>query len=153
MKYLKSFNTKIGLMQIIEEDGKIIELNWNNKKYDENEIKQKDTDILLEAKKQINEYLERTRKEFDLPLNPRGTDFMKKVWKELLNIPYGNTTTYKQIAENIGNPKAARAVGMANNKNPIPIIIPCHRVIGSSGNLVGYALGLDKKNFLLELEK
>lgn len=153
MKYLKSFNTKIGLIQIIEEDGKIIELNWNNKKYDENEIKQKDTDILLEAKKQINEYLEGTRKEFDLPLNPRGTNFMKKVWKELLNIPYGNTATYKKIAENIGNPKAARAVGMANNKNPIPIIIPCHRVIGSSGNLVGYALGLDKKKFLLDLEK
>ena len=78
---------------------------------------------------------------------------MKKVWKALQEIPYGETRTYKQIAEKIGNPKAVRAVGMANNKNKIPIIIPCHRVIGSNGKLIGYALGLDKKQWLLDLEK
>ena len=78
---------------------------------------------------------------------------MKKVWRELLNIPYGETRTYKEIAEKIGNPKGARAVGMANNKNPIPIIIPCHRVIGKNKKLVGYALGLDMKEFLLNLER
>ena len=78
---------------------------------------------------------------------------MKRVWKELIQIPYGETRTYKQIAQKIGNEKASRAVGMANNKNPIPIIIPCHRVIGANNKLVGYALGLDKKEFLLDLEK
>ena len=77
---------------------------------------------------------------------------MKKVWNELLKIPYGQTRTYKQIAEAIGNKKAARAVGMANNKNPMPIIIPCHRVVGANGSLVGYALGLDMKKYLLKLE-
>ena len=77
----------------------------------------------------------------------------RKVWKQLLNIPYGEVRTYKEIAEKIGNSKASRAVGMANNKNPIPIIIPCHRVIGSNNKLVGYALGLDMKKYLLDLER
>ena len=81
-----------------------------------------------------------------------GTEFMKKVWKELQKIPYGKTTSYGKIAEKIGNPKASRAVGMANHNNPIPIIIPCHRVIGKNNKMVGYALGIDKKEYLLNLE-
>jgi len=86
-------------------------------------------------------------------LNPRGTVFQKQVWKALLEIPYGETRSYKQIAEAIGNPKAVRAVGMANNRNPLLIVVPCHRVIGANGKLVGYGAGLDKKEFLLRLEK
>lgn len=99
------------------------------------------------------EYFNGQRKSFDLPLNPKGTEFQKKVWNALLNIPYGSTCSYKDIAVNIGNEKACRAVGGANNKNPIFIIIPCHRVIGKNGSLVGYGGGLDIKLKLLELEQ
>lgn len=106
-----------------------------------------------EAYKQLNEYFNQTRKIFDLPLHLEGTTFQKKVWNELCKIPYAQTRSYKDIAISIGNPKAARAVGMANNKNPIAIIIPCHRVIGSNGSLVGYASGLERKKALLNIEK
>ena len=105
------------------------------------------------AKKQLDEYFAGIRKEFDIPIKLEGTDFQIKVWKELLKIPYGETCTYLDIAKHIGNPKAYRAVGMANNKNKIMIIIPCHRVIGSNKKLVGYAGGLDVKEKLLKLEK
>lgn len=102
---------------------------------------------------QIREYFAGNRTNFNIPLAPQGTDFQQQVWKTLCNIPYGETRTYKQIAQAIGNPKAVRAVGMANNKNPIAILIPCHRVIGSNGKLVGYAGGLDIKKRLLNLER
>lgn len=104
------------------------------------------------AFEQISEYLKGKRKSFDFPYEYCGTEFQNKVWDALCEIPYGETRTYKQIAIQIGNPKASRAVGMANNKNPIAIVVPCHRVIGSNGSLVGYASGLDVKNFLLNLE-
>ena len=153
MKYYKDINTVIGKVRIIEEDGYIIELQIN-KDFDKNEdILEKDTNILKNTERQLSEYFSGKRNTFDLKLNSKGTDFMKKVWRELLNIPYGETRTYKEIAEKIGNPKGARAVGMANNKNPIPIIIPCHRVIGKNKKLIGYALGLDMKEFLLNLER
>jgi methylated-DNA-[protein]-cysteine S-methyltransferase len=105
-----------------------------------------------EIKKQIIEFFNKERKDFDIKLNPQGTEFQKKVWKELTNIPAGELRSYKDIATAIGNPKASRAVGMANNKNPIPIIIPCHRVVGSNGKLVGYAYGLDIKQKLIDIE-
>ena len=104
------------------------------------------------AAKQLEEYLLGKRREFDLKLCLKGTVFQQSVWNALKTIPYGETRSYKQIAEQIGNPKAVRAVGMANNKNPIWIIIPCHRVIGSSGSLVGYGGGLNIKEKLLLLE-
>lgn len=110
------------------------------------------SDVIEETIKQLNEYFSGNREFFDLPLNPKGTDFMQSVWRELCNIPYGETTSYKDIATRIGNHKACRAVGMANNKNPIPIIVPCHRVVGSNGKLVGYRGGLDMKLHLLHLE-
>lgn len=112
-----------------------------------------ETELIRNASNQLNEYLEGRRKVFDLPLNPEGTKFQKKVWEALCNIPYGETRSYKQIAEAVGNSKACRAVGMANNRNPIIIFIPCHRVIGSNGSLVGYGGGLDIKEKLLSLEK
>lgn len=112
----------------------------------------KPSPLTTQASNQILEYLAGKRKTFDLPLNPEGTEFQKRVWEELKCIPYGQTRTYKEVAEALGNPKAMRAVGNANNKNPIPIIIPCHRVIGKNGNLVGYSGGLAIKEMLLSLE-
>lgn len=108
--------------------------------------------VLYEAKRQLEEYFAGERREFDLPLQPEGTEFQKKVWAALTLIPYGETACYKDIAARIGNEKACRAVGMANNRNKIPIVIPCHRVIGADGSLVGYGGGLKIKEKLLELE-
>lgn len=112
----------------------------------------KSTALTNRASTEILEYLAGKRTSFDLPLNPRGTDFQHSVWKALRSIPYGQTRTYGEVAAMIGNPRSGRAVGGANNKNPLPILIPCHRVIGVNGNLVGYAAGLHIKRFLLDLE-
>ncbi len=101
---------------------------------------------------QLHEYFNRDRKIFSVPLDLQGTDFQKRVWKELLNIPYGTTISYLQMAINLGDRKCIRAAGTANGKNPVSIIVPCHRVIGSNGDLVGYGGGLDKKKWLLEHE-
>ena len=106
-----------------------------------------------EVTTQLNEYFRGKRQNFNVPLDLTGTAFQKQVWLELVNIPYGTTTNYGEIAKNINNPKGSRAVGMANSKNPIPIIIPCHRVIGKNGNLTGFGGGLDVKQQLLDLEK
>lgn len=101
---------------------------------------------------QLKEYFAGNRTIFDLPLDPQGTDFQKRVWKELLNIPFGKTVSYLEVARRLGDVKAIRAVGLANGKNPISIIIPCHRVIGSNGKLVGYGGGLWRKEWLLNFE-
>jgi methylated-DNA-[protein]-cysteine S-methyltransferase len=106
----------------------------------------------VEACQQLEEYFSGTRREFDLPLNLSGTDFQVQVLQELQEIPYGETTSYGDIAKRIGRPRAMRAVGAANGRNPIPIVIPCHRVIGSSGDLTGFGGGLDTKEALLRLE-
>jgi methylated-DNA-[protein]-cysteine S-methyltransferase len=111
-----------------------------------------DWELGQEAKKQLEEYFAGKRKDFDLPLQPVGTDFQQAVWMALRQIPYGHTASYADIAQAVGSPKAARATGQANNRNPIAIIVPCHRVIGRNGKLTGYAGGLDKKEFLLALE-
>lgn len=113
----------------------------------------KETELIRETKRQLDEYFKGDRTAFDLPLDMEGTPFQVKVWHALQAIPYGETRTYKEIAEEIGNPKAVRAVGMANHVNPFIIVVPCHRVIGTNGKLTGYAAGLDKKLLLLELEK
>ena len=102
--------------------------------------------------RQLAEYFAGERREFELPLAPEGTPFMRRVWAELVKVPYGAIATYGEIAERIGNPGGSRAVGLANNRNPIAIIIPCHRIIGSSGKLVGYAGGVELKERLLALE-
>ena len=150
--YKKCMQSPVGEIVIIEDKGKIVEIDIaKNNKLDN--IEEKDTELLLQTEKQLKEYFEGKRFDFEIPLNPTGTEFMQSVWKALEQIPYGETRTYKEIADAVGNPKATRAVGMANHKNPIPIIIPCHRVIGSNNKLVGYGLGLDMKQYLLELEK
>ena len=109
-------------------------------------------EILEEAVYQFNEYFEGTRKTFDLILNPQGTDFQKKVWDALLKIPYGKTVSYLELSKTLGDVKAIRAVAAANGKNPLWIIVPCHRVIGSNGDLTGYAGGLHRKKWLIEHE-
>lgn len=111
------------------------------------------SDFLYEVYTQVNEYLTGRRKQFDVPLKYQGTQFQQSVWQELQKIPYGETRSYQEIAIGIGNEKAVRAVGQANNKNPIMIIIPCHRVIHKNGDITGFACGLEVKQYLLELEK
>jgi len=142
-----TYKTSIGNICIVESDGFITEIN-----IDDSVKNTKETLLIKKTIKEINEYLEGRRKTFDIPLEPQGSEYFKKVWSELEKIPYGETRSYKEVAKNIGNEKAARAVGLANHNNPIPIIIPCHRVIGKNNKLVGYALGLDLKQKLLDLE-
>lgn len=109
-------------------------------------------EVLEDAVYQFREYFEGKRKHFNLKLNPQGTDFQKKVWKALQEIPFGKTVSYLNLSKQLGDPKAIRAVASANGKNPLWIVIPCHRVIGSNGDLVGYAGGLHRKKWLLEHE-
>ena len=153
MRNIFYYNTKIGRIGIEENGMAITRLDFINKDVKEEIIEKNETAILKEAIKQLNEYLDGKRSSFNLQLEPKGTEFQKKVWNALKEIPYGETRSYGEIAKIIGNEKASRAVGMANNKNPIAIIVPCHRVIGANGKLVGYAGGIDIKEKLLELEK
>ena len=143
------YNTKIGKLKIEYENDVLTGI-----AYTENEKEQGiRSELSDKTVLQLEEYFDGRRKEFDIPIKLIGTEFQKKVWKELLKIPYGATVSYKDIAIKIGNPKACRAVGMANHNNPILIIVPCHRVINENKNLGGYALGLDLKRRLLVLEK
>lgn len=119
----------------------------------EKEREQKENGMIRNAALQLQEYFEGTRTEFSIPLDLKGTAFQRKVWAALCEIPYGETRSYGEIAKSIGNPKAARAVGMANHNNPIVIVVPCHRVIGADGGLTGYGGGMEMKRYLLELEK
>ncbi|MGL4970324.1 MAG: methylated-DNA--[protein]-cysteine S-methyltransferase [Cetobacterium sp.] len=148
--YFYIFDTPLGLLKIEGNEEEITKIELNNPSSNRTF---KLTKLLEKAFKEIEEFLNGKRKYFTFKINPRGTEFQKSVWNALLKIPYGEVKSYKDIAIAIGNPKACRAVGMANNKNPIPIVIPCHRVIGSNGKLTGYAYGLSLKDELLHLEK
>lgn len=147
MKY-KVFSTPAGWIKLTEDQDFLVKLELLDGRIEGSQ----DSVLLDEAEKQLQAYLRGDLQTFDLPLKFHGTDFQKKVWKALQTIPYGETRLYKQIAAVIGNEKASRAVGGANNKNPLPILIPCHRVVSSHGRLVGYSLGLDVKKQLLALE-
>ncbi|WP_322101081.1 methylated-DNA--[protein]-cysteine S-methyltransferase [Sarcina ventriculi] len=154
MKNMIYYKSPIGNLIIMEEENAIIKLCFKEQEITNiKDIQEFETPLLKKAKKQLEEYFEGKRKKFNLALRLNGTSFQNKVWKALLNIPYAKTCSYKDIAKNIGNENASRAVGNANNKNPLPIFIPCHRVIGSNGKLIGYAGGLDIKIKLLELER
>lgn len=151
MKYWDIFESElVGTIQIICDEEGILGLEFGSEAPKEG--LKKSTDLIKKTVFQLNEYLIGERTEFDLPLKPEGTAFQKKVWEALCTIPYGQTRSYKEIAVQIGNEKACRAVGMANNRNPISIIIPCHRVIGADKSLVGYGGGLNIKVKLLNLE-
>lgn len=144
-----TYETVLGDVTLVEEDGALLAISLKSIQ----EGTELETPIIQEAHRQITEYLKGERKVFDLSIRLRGTDFQQQVWTVLLDIPYGETRSYKQIAEAIGNPKGMRAVGMANNRNPLLIVVPCHRVIGANGSMVGYGEGVEMKEFLLRLEK
>ncbi|MGO2118348.1 MAG: methylated-DNA--[protein]-cysteine S-methyltransferase [Fusobacterium sp.] len=146
------YTCPLGEFLIVHSDEEVLGLKFLNKN-EKDDIKEKKNKFSENITLQLNEYFSGARKSFDLKLSLTGTNFQKKVWEALGNIPYGETKSYKEIAIEVGSPKAFRAVGSANNKNPIPIIIPCHRVIGKNGKLVGFAGGLDLKEKLLQLEK
>ena len=148
MIFQYSYETKLGSVTFVEEDGTLLAIS-THRTFTATVM---ETPFIKEVYHQFTEYLIGERKSFDLPFKLTGTDFQNRVWRALCEIPYGETRSYKQIAEAIGNPKAVRAVGMANNRNPLLVLVPCHRVIGCNGQLVGYAAGLDKKQFLLHLE-
>jgi methylated-DNA-[protein]-cysteine S-methyltransferase len=152
MKNIFYYKTELG-NTAIEDNGKAITGLYLNLESDIENTRIYETPLIKEASRQLFEYLTGKRKIFDLPLAAQGTEFQQAVWDALQLIPYGETRSYKDIAAEVGNPKACRAVGMANNRNNIAIIIPCHRVIGANGKLIGYGGGLDKKAYLLELEK
>ena len=150
MKNVFYYDTDIGRIGIAEDGNFITNVFFENEELED--IKINETPLIKEAHKQIEEYLRGERKSFDLPISASGTEFQQRVWNALKTIPYGKTVSYKDIAIAIGNEKSCRAVGMANNRNPISIIIPCHRVIGKNGKMVGYGGGIEIKEYLLKLE-
>ena len=147
----------VGTLKLVANETALVAVLWENENPKRVRlaelVEQADHPILLETQKQLTEYFAGKRQQFDLPLDFAGTEFQQKVWQALLSIPFGETRSYRDIAEQIGNVKAVRAVGAANGKNPISIIAPCHRVVGTNGKLVGFAGGLDNKDILLRLEK
>jgi methylated-DNA-[protein]-cysteine S-methyltransferase len=142
----------IGRIGIAEENDRITNLYFESHAIPHN-VRPQETPLIAEAFRQLKAYLAGDLTFFTVPLALHGTDFMQNVWRTLCTVPYGKTASYKEIAIASGNPTAFRAVGLANNKNPIPIFIPCHRIIGADGKLVGYRGGLDIKIQLLDLEK
>lgn len=142
----------LGLLKLTADAKALTEITFYSGPADLPSAEQTQHAILCLAAVQLSEYFTGTRRYFEIPLAPVGTDFQQRVWQALLTIPYGTTASYQDIAVQIGQPLACRAVGGANNKNPLPIVIPCHRVIGKSGTLIGYAGGLAVKKFLLNLE-
>ena len=145
-----TYNTALGAYQIGCNETSVVSIRYIDE-CDDSSAHQP-TQISDQAHAQLEEYFNGNRTQFDFPIEMIGTDFQKLVWNALCDIPYGQTRTYKQIAEAVGNPKACRAVGMANNRNPIAVVVPCHRVIGSNNKLVGYASGVELKKTLLDLE-
>ncbi len=152
MKSIYYYQTVMGKLGIIVEDLGISGILFEGAE-PKNEIILNETELHKQTLVQLNEYFEGKRKDFTLPLAPAGTVFQRAVWSELQKIPYGETRTYRQIAQAVGSPNACRAVGSANHNNPIPFLIPCHRVIGSGGGMTGYAGGIEMKQRLLSLER
>lgn len=149
MESFAIYESPIGILEICESENKILSIDF----VDEKNKVYSSSSILKECIRELDDYFNGRLKRFNLDLFISGSDFQKKVWKELMNIPYGEVVSYGEVARLIGNSKASRAVGNANNKNKIPIIIPCHRVVGSTGKLTGYAGGLWRKEWLLKHER
>lgn len=152
MRYYIKYISPVADLYLVEERGQLVEISFYQPEH-RKEMKEKRTELLEEVERQLQEYFAGRLQHFDLPLHPQGTEFQKKVWKALMSIPYGETRSYGEIAKQIGNEKAVRAVGGANHVNPISIVIPCHRVIGKNGSLTGYGGGLKIKETLLTLER
>ena len=147
-KQICYIRTPLGIAKITGDDNGISEISALN----EGECSTKTPTILKEAVSQLQDYFEGKRTKFDLKINPKGTEFQQKVWQELMNIPFGKTINYLDLAKKLGDPKVIRAAASANGKNPLWIVVPCHRVIGTDGSLTGYAGGLWRKKWLLEHE-
>jgi methylated-DNA-[protein]-cysteine S-methyltransferase len=150
-------DSPVGELRIVEQDGAIAAIEFTPYRDADGRVRGARDDehpVLVEAVRQLRAYFDRELKEFELPLAPVGSDFQRRVWGQLRGIGYGETASYGQVAHRLGMTNAAsRAVGLANGRNPIPIVIPCHRVIGANGTLTGYAGGLERKRLLLELEQ
>lgn len=138
----------LGNLRIVEVNNQLSEVQFT----EEAISPEPEHELLVQVKDQLLEYFADRRTEFDLPMNPVGTEFQHRVWNELSNIPYGTTVSYQEVANRLGDPKCIRAAATANGKNPIAIIIPCHRVIGTNGEMTGYASGIQRKKDLLSLE-
>ncbi|WP_421524689.1 methylated-DNA--[protein]-cysteine S-methyltransferase [Pseudomonas yamanorum] len=153
----KYMTSPVGQLTLVARDGKLTAILWEKERPNRVRLgalqEANNSPVLEETERQLKEYFAGTRNRFELKLDFAGTDFQKKVWQALLTIPFGETRSYSQIAAQIGSPKAVRAVGAANGRNPISIVAPCHRVIGASGGLTGFAGGLEAKQYLLELEE
>ncbi|ASK32311.1 cysteine methyltransferase [Chryseobacterium sp. T16E-39] len=153
----KDISSPVGLIRSISSDKGLVAIIWEGETYKRTKlptpVREDLHPILVQTEKELKEYFEKKRKIFNIPLDFQGTEFQIKVWEALLDIPYGITKTYGELAKILGDVKAVRAVGGALNKNPISIIVPCHRVVGASGKLVGFAGGLENKSILLDLEK
>ena len=149
MKYYYPYSTSIGEVFLVEEDDDLVELRFTSVQ----DGALQETPLIQKASQELKEYLAGKRKQFTIPLRPKGTLFQQQVWKELQKIPYGTTKSYQEVAILLGDKNKSRAIGSANHRNPLPIFIPCHRVIGKNQQLIGYAFGLSLKKQLLDLEK
>jgi methylated-DNA-[protein]-cysteine S-methyltransferase len=153
----KCLSSPVGRLTMLADDSALVAVLWETEEYNRDQfgpsVEADDHPVLRDARQQLEEYFAGKRKTFDLPLHPRGTEFQRRVWSGLQDIPFGELWSYGTLARYIGQAGAARAVGAANGRNPIPIIIPCHRVIGSDGTLTGFGGGLDVKARLIELER
>ncbi len=152
-RYKLDYESPIGVIEIIGTDKAILSILFSEENHKETVLQAETPSVLTECYNQLDEYFKGRRKEFTFPYYFEGTDFQKTVWNALTKIPYAKTGSYKDIAVSIGNEKAIRAVGSANGKNKLSIVIPCHRIIGSNGKLTGYAGGLWRKEWLLQHEK
>lgn len=155
--FFKEMPSPVGVLKLVASHMGLVAILWENDRPNRVPLKSLEEDknhpILEETETQLKAYFSGKLNEFSIPLDAIGTEFQKKVWEALRTIPFGQTRSYQQIAQQIGNPKAVRAVGAANGKNPISIVVPCHRVIGANGKLTGFAGGLSIKEYLLDLEQ
>lgn len=155
-RFYKFIDSPVGQLKLVASDKGLVAILWHNDKPGRvpltGLVEDPGHPVLTRTEQQLREYFAGTRKAFDLPLDMRGTPFQKNVWEALLAIPFGQTRSYGELAKQLGSPSASRAVGAANGRNPISIVVPCHRVIGASGKLTGFAGGLETKAHLLSLE-
>lgn len=157
LRHLVLGQTPVGPLTLVARNGALVGVWMEDQRHHPGvmaygEPARADDQVLAGAAAQLEEYFAGGRTEFDLPLAPEGTDFQRRVWAELVRIPYGETVSYGELARRLGNPTGSRAVGLANGRNPIGIVVPCHRVVGSGGDLTGYGGGLPRKRLLLDLE-
>ena len=152
-RFFKKIESPVGQLLLLASEDKLLEIRFNSSIENDNVVEKCDLPIFHKTEAQLDEYFLGKRNSFSIPISLNGTKFQQKVWKQLQSIPFGETISYQELAERVGDKKKARAVGNANGKNPIPIIVPCHRVIAKDGSLGGFGGGLPIKRYLLKLER